>query len=112
MKYSENNKLREVVCKDVANGMKINDVVKKYNISVYYAKKWSGEVYRKMDLETFVKKRYCFLTSDVRIQLESALADAMTEEEAEVLSGKTWDAWDSIIRNYLYYYAQEILKKN
>lgn len=112
MKYRDDDKTKELVYNDVANGLKINDVVKKYNISVYYAKKWSGEVYRKMDLEEFVRKRYCFLTADVRIELESALADAMTEKEAASLSEETWDKWDNIIRQYLYYYASEIVKKN
>lgn len=103
---------KQKVCNDVANGATINEVVKKYDISVYFAKKWSGEVYRKIDLDMMVRRRYSLIVCEERDALEADMANVMTEEEADALSDETWDKFDDVLKNHFYEFAKKIIKAN
>lgn len=104
--YDEDLKRR--VQKDFRLGLTINELVKKYDVSVYYIKKWTKSIYKDLDLEAHVRYRYRGIAVQTRVSLESALTDVMTEEEAASVSEKTWSKWDTLIKKYLYDFAMEI----
>lgn len=113
MKESQiSEETRRMVCKDIADGATISEVVKKYGISVYYAKKWTGDIYKKIDMDMLIRRRYSIIACRCRAKLETDLASAMPIDEADAISERTWEKWDAILKDALYDYACEIITAN
>lgn len=110
MRYSEETKNK--VCRDIEEGASILDVVKKYGISQYYARKWTGEIYKKIDLDTMVRTRYRELCCTTRVEIASEISHIMKPEEAQAITEETWDSIDYILKEYLYEFAKGIIRAN
>lgn len=112
MKNKYDSTIKDKVCKDIENGMSIEDAVKKWEVSAYYAKLWTKEVYKNKDLDTYVRKRYKLIAASAREEMIVQMGNALTEEETEVLTDETWEKWDSILKSCMYDFAKEIVAYN
>lgn len=112
MKNKYDGPIKDKVCEDIRNGMSIEEAVKKYGVSMYYARLWTNIIYKQMDLDTFVRRRYKWIAVEARESLETLLGKAMTEDEQQMLSEETWDKWDEIIKLKLYEFAKNIVRAN
>lgn len=97
---------------DIAAGMTCEELVKKYPISMYYARKWSKDVYRKADLDHLVRDRYKWLVLGASGDIINMMSETMTDEVADVVDDDLWDLWADIVRKRLYDLAKDIVKKN
>lgn len=102
---------RHLVENDVRNGLTCEELVRKYPISMYYARKWSGEIYHKTDMDHLVRDRYKWLVINCSAEIINDISESMGQLSSEI-STHTWDEWDEKIRRTLYDLAKEIVKKN
>lgn len=107
-----NPELVKKVQQDIADGMSIQDVIKKYGITEYFARKWTNLVYKDMDIDTYVRRRYKWIAVKARTELESALGDVMNDDESESITDETWEKWDAVIKHQLYEFAKDIIAAN
>ena len=103
---------RDPAMVDIASGMTCDELVRKYPVSMYYARKWSGEVYRNADLDHLVRDRYKWLVLGAVNDIVNLISESMTDREAAALDDDSWDVWSDIIRRRLYDLAKDITKKN
>lgn len=99
-------------CKDIKNRMSLADVVKKYHVSLYYAKKWTSQVYKDMDLSMYVRRRYCDIICEARENLETVIQRTSSKELADALTDNIWDSWDSGFKKVLYDMVEKITRAN
>ena len=90
------------------NGSNCEEVIKKYPaVSMYYARKWAGEIYHKENLSHFVRDRYKWdvlvACQDIENNLAGLIGDSGTEEE--------WDQGLEYIRKRLYMLVEDVIKK-
>lgn len=110
--FKHEEKFKQAVLTDIKQGLSVQELVKKYKVSEYYIRKWSGLIYKEMDMNHYVRYRFKWLTLQARSDIVNALADTMTDKEANLISDETWDNWEELIRKCLYEYAKEIIKAN
>lgn len=97
---------------DIQKGLSVQELVKKYNVSEYYIRKWSGLIYKEMDMNHYVRYRFKWITLQARSDITNDLADVMKKNEINAISDETWENWEELIRKHLYEYAKEIIKAN
>ena len=113
VKQKKTEKLyKEIVKKEIDNGMTCEEVVKKYPVSMYYARKWSNDVYHKKDLNHYVRDRYKWVVDEFSIKLADSLANELPVCIQEDITDETWEQWDRVIKQSLYDFSKEIIKKN
>lgn len=112
MKVRYDKELQEKVKLEIKNGLTVKEAVKKYNISKYYATLWTKKIYSDMDIDNYVRKRYQYLASARRDEMEYQLGMCMTEEESNAISEETWEKIDGIIKHYMYEFAKDIVRAN
>ena len=114
MNYSKNDPvIIEAIKHDIeANGIEIKDIVKKYGISEYYARKYTGELYKAMSDDTYVRRRFKWIVISYREHIEALISKAIPLNEAMEISETTWNKIDKILKDELYNMCKEIIKKN
>lgn len=96
----------------IKSGMSVEDVIKQYGVSHYYVRKWTAEVYKNMDLDMYVRRRYRYPAFDAKIAIINAMASAMRADEMDAVSDETWDKWDAVVRKGLFEFAKDIVRCN
>lgn len=103
---------KAIVEKEIANGMTCEEIVKKYPVSMYYARKWSNDVYRKKDLNHYVRDRYKWVVDEFSIKIAGSLADELPVRIQQNITDEMWERWDKVIKRGLYDFSKEVIKKN
>ncbi len=103
---------RHLVENDVRNGFTCEDIVKKYPISMYYARKWSGEVFKNTDMNHLVRDRYKWLVGDCVNEIICDIGDSLDKSLVEKIGDSLWDELDFKIRQHLYDMSKAIVTKN
>lgn len=93
----------------IENGKSTEEIVKLYGVSEYYVKKWSRQVYKNMDIDMFVRRRYSNIVCKIRYQVETKIGDII---QCADISEDDWDKLDNILKEGFYDFAKDIVKKN
>lgn len=97
---------------DIKKGMNIEGIVKKYPVSIYYARKWSKLVYKYINVDKLVRDRYRLRVCDTTLEIINEMIEAMTEDEAAEITDETIENWEKIIKNGMYNLLKEAVIKN
>jgi hypothetical protein len=109
MKVVERLYKRQVMS-DVDNGMTCEEIVKKYPVSMYYARLWSGEVYHKKDVSHYVRDRYKWQVLEACGDIENEVMQKFGDKV--VLPAEALDECFDFIRKRIYRTLEEVVKKN
>ncbi len=110
MAKNESLVYEEDVKRDITNGFTMKEIVKKYGVSEYFIKKWSRSIYKKIDMDMLVRRRYCKQVCEIRSQIEAKLGMAVMRQKE--LNDDVLEEWDEIIKRGLYDFAKIIVEKN
>lgn len=110
MKNKHDGTVKNAVIQDIKNGMTIEQVVKKYDVSEYYVKLWTREIYKKVDLDNYVRRRYKYIAVAAREKIEYQLGNCMSEED--FVSEESWEKFDEVLKQAIYDFAKELIKMN
>lgn len=108
MKYS--NSFRETVQADFSKGMTVEEAVKKYGISLYFAKLWKGVVFENQDVMAYAQDRYRRLVTKGEVEVENEMMKIMSPQEMLAISDSTWEGWGKAIKKGMYELAARIEK--
>ena len=100
--------LEKSVKTDLQNGKTTEEIIKLYGISEYYVKKWNRQLFKNMDIDMFVRRRYSGIVCKIRCQVETKIGELMKGN----ISDESWDELDVILKNGFYDFAKDIVKKN
>lgn len=101
---------RDVVTKEIEQGASCEDVIKKYPVSMYYARKWTGDVFRKRDMGHYVRDRYKWLVLDACADIENSVVQLVGN--CADIDESLWDHCFNGLRVRLYGLLEEVVKKN
>ena len=110
LKNKHDGTVKNAVIQDIKNGMTIEQVVKKYDVSEYYVKLWTREIYKKVDLDNYVRRRYKYIAVAAREKIEYQLGNCMSEED--FVSEESWEKFDEVLKQAIYDFAKELIKMN
>ena len=107
MTKEESLSLEEPVKQALEKGSSKEEVIRTFGISEYYVKKWSRQVYKDMDIDMFVRRRYSNIVCETRYKVEAKIGDLLSG-----ISEENWEQLDTILKNCFYDFAKDIIKKN
>jgi len=101
---------KEAVLKAIEGGASCEEVVKKYGVSMYFARKWSGDVYRKIDLSHYVRDRYKWdvlsACTDMENEVFETIGSKVVFEDADLAK------YFNFVKQRMYGMLEDIVKKN
>ena len=99
------------VLDDIKHGMTCDEIVKKYpEVSMYFARKWSGEIYHKADLSHYIRDRYKWVVCDACADIENEIISLIGDDFD--ISEEKWARTLFFIRKRIYQTVEEAIKKN
>lgn len=102
---------KDIVMREIDAGATCEEVVKRYpDVSLYYARKWSGDVFRKKDVGHFVRDRYKWPVLETCTNIEGDVVSLVGATSA--VPESAWNKCFDTIRKRLYDMLEEIVKKN
>ena len=96
---------------DLERGASLEEVVKKYPVSLYYVKKWGREVFKQMDMDMLVRTRFKWCVQTACSSAQDQMIDATPDYEVCDISEATWEKWSVIIRNTMYDLCKEVVQR-
>lgn len=110
MKNKHDGPVKDSVIKAIKDGMTIEEAVKKFDVSEYYVKLWTREIYKKVNLDNYVRSRYKYIAVATRTRIEDQVSSCMTSED--YLTEESWEKIDEILKLNIYEFAKDIIKMN
>lgn len=108
MTKAEAQKIYPLVLEDIDNGASIKDVIQKYNISEYYAKKWTKTVYKNPKKAVCASHRFRWLIDDELLKLEVDIGQYIPE----TISNENWDLLCNCLKEHLRHLMFSIIEAN
>ena len=101
---------KDAVMQDIKNGATCEEIVKKYPVSMYYARKWSGDVFHKADLPHYVRDRYKWNVLNACMDIENQVYETLPESSD--LANVEFTKCFEFIKQRMYTMLEEIVRKN
>lgn len=102
---------KNIVMQEIEEGATCEDIIKRHpEVSMYYARKWSGDVYHKKDLAHYVRDRYKWPVLEACAEIENDVV-CMVGSTSRI-SEEEWDTCFNSVRKRIYLMLEEIVQKN
>jgi hypothetical protein len=102
---------KDIVMRELQDGATCEEVVKRHpGMSLYYARKWSGDIYRNKDLSHYVRDRYKWIVLETCAKIEDMIVGMVGKTED--IPEKEWMVCLDKMRRQLYLMLEDVVRKN